>query len=190
MQRNGFLCERAYCAKLIYKLIVLFAQFWMGSSGQSLRWSCQILRHRPFSWHVQPSRCGKHWGAHGQSQSCDSSSPVLEAQELCSFQASILADMDDNMLTAHSSSTSDAPADGSCSTKAGERSIQTRCSLGLLALNRTLFQCHFFVCKTNCANCNQRYMLTAILRFRRAPIQKIVASNEGTKVRKPSSGQR
>ena len=48
-----------------------------------------------------------------QSQSRDNSSPVLEAQELCSFQIRILADMDDNMLTAHSSSTSDAPVDGS-----------------------------------------------------------------------------
>lgn len=162
----------------------------MGSSDQGLRRRCQILWHRPFSWLVQPSWCGKHWGAHGQSQSRDNSTPVLEAQELCSFQISILADMDGNMLTAHSSSTSDVPVDGSCSVKAGEKSTQTRCSLGLLALNGTHFQCHFFVCKTNYRNCNQSCILTAILQFRKAPIQKTVVSNDGTKVRKPSSGER
>lgn len=42
---------------------------------------------------------------------CDNSRPVLEAQELCLFQIRILAKMDNKMLTAHLSSTSDAPVD-------------------------------------------------------------------------------
>lgn len=69
-------------------------------------------------------------------------------------------------------------------------SVKKRCSLGWLALNGTQFQCHFFVCKTNSLKCYQNWTLMVVLQFRRALIQKIATSNEGTKVRKPSSGQR
>lgn len=73
---------------------------------------------------------------------------------------------------------------------AGERSTQTRCFLELLALKGTHFQCHFFVIETNCSKCNQNCVLPAVLQFKRALVQKIAVSNEGTKVKKPSSEQR